>query len=262
MIPRTIHYCWFGNNPIPPVQQRYIEEWKRLMPDYTFKCWTEKEFAVDSIPFASQAYHAGKLAFVADYVRIHALFHEGGIYMDTDVRLFKRLDEYLSCGVFTSYEYNTPRKDLRLLSELLTEEGDRRDKSVLKVPGNGLLSALIGAEKGHPFIKDCYDFYNRADFAEVFEKRLTIPVVLALQAEKYGFKYLNQRQDLKENIRIFDTSVFSNYHNASSRSVAIHECAGSWVNEKFLTRIKSRLHRIAWMRSSINACYALIGRKK
>lgn len=249
MIPKTIHYCWFGNNPIPTKQQRYIDEWKVLMPDYTFKCWSEENIDIQSIPFTKEAYDKGKLAFVADYVRIYALFYEGGIYMDTDVKVLQSLDTYLNWGVFTSYEFNTSREDIPLLSKLLTENGDRKEKSILtKIPGNGLLSALLGAEQGHPFIKDCLDFYNTTSFQEAFDQKFTIPTVLALHAEKYGLKYIDKEQELENNIKIFNSSVFADYYNATSASVAIHYCEGSWVNQSLIKNIKSRLYRIDWLR--------------
>lgn len=253
MIPKIIHYCWFGNNPIPSEQQRYIEEWKQLMPDFQFKCWSEKDIDIASIPFAKQAYDAGKLAFVADYTRIYALYHEGGIYMDTDVKVLSSLEPYLKYGVFTSYEYNTSRDQMHLLNKMLTPDGHRKNSSLMeKIPGNGLLSALIGSEKGHPFIKDCLDFYNQSNnFNTIYEQKFTIPTVLALHAEKYGFVYIDKEQNLAGNIKIYDSGVFSDFHNTTSRSVAIHYCKGSWIEKNLFNRIKSKLYRIHWLRKLV-----------
>jgi len=256
MIPNIIHYCWFGKNPMPAKQQKYIAGWKKLMPDYTFKCWSEKNINIQSIPFALQAYEAKKFAFVADYTRIYALFHEGGIYMDTDVKLLQSFDQYLKSGVFTSYECHTSRKDIPSLARILTEEGDRKNKSVMaKVPGNGLLSAVIGAEKEHPFIKDCLDFYNNSSFQEVFDRNFTIPTVLALHAEKYGLKYIDKDQNLSGNIKIYNSGVFSDYSTSTSNSIAIHYCEGSWVSISIIMKIKSKLHHINWLRNLVNFVY-------
>lgn len=238
---------------MPAKQKKFIKEWRKLMPDYVFKCWSEKNIDIQSIPFARQAYEAGKFAFVADYTRIYALLHEGGIYMDTDVRLFHSFDPYLKWGVFTSYEFNTRRKDISLLSQLLTEDGDRKDKSIMtKVPGNGLLSALIGSEKGHPFIEDCMNYYNNSTFKEIYDKNFTIPTVLALHAEKYGLKYVDKEQHLRKNVKIYDSSVFSDYFYATSNSVAIHYCEGSWVSGSFIELLKSKLYRINWLRNFVS----------
>jgi len=215
MIPKKIHYCWFGNSPIPKEQQAYIDGWKQLMPDYEFKCWSEKDIDIEAIPFASEAYHAGKLAFVADYARVYALVHEGGIYMDTDVKLLGSLEPFRQKHrVFTSYEYNVSRKEMALYRSRINEDWQRRDKDILKVPGNGMLSALIGSEKDHPFMKDLLAYYDSISFAFAMENRLTIPTTLALTGEKYGFKYHNVEQEMDEGIHIrhFDILRFPQCH--------------------------------------------------
>ncbi len=98
------------------------------MPDYTFKCWSEKEIDIQGIPFAKGAYNAGKYAYVADYTRIYALYHEGGIYMDTDILLKTRFDDFLKYGVFTSYEFAPSRKDMPKVRAMLTPDGERVKK--------------------------------------------------------------------------------------------------------------------------------------
>ena len=252
MIPKTIHYCWFGGKPIPKEQQGYIDGWKRLMPDYSFKCWTEKDIDIKSIPFAKEAYSAGKLAFVADYTRVYALVNEGGIYMDTDVKLLKSLEPYrCKHRVFTAYEFNTSREEMALYRSRIDEDWNRRDKSILKVPGNGMLSALIGAETNHPFMRDLLDYYNSIHFDYAISNRLTIPTTLAIVGEKYGFKYHNVEQELSEGIHIYDSTVFADYFNANKDTVAIHYCEGSWVDKSFWGNIKSKLYRINWLRNMV-----------
>lgn len=252
MIPKIIHYCWFGNRPIPKEQQAYIDGWKRLMPDYKFKCWTEKDINIDSIPFTKEAYEAGKLAFVADYTRVFALVHEGGIYMDTDVKLRSSLEPFRQKHrVFTSYEFNTSRKEMAIYRQRIDENWNRKDKSILKVPGNGMLSALVGAEPHHPFMADLLEYYDSIHFDFAIENRLTIPTTLALIGEKYGFKYHNVEQELSEGIHIYDTSIFSDYYNATSQSVAIHYCEGSWVKKSIHSKLKSELYRISWLRKLV-----------
>lgn len=252
MIPKIVHYCWFGNKPIPKEQQAYIDGWKRLMPDYTFKCWSEKDIDVNAVPFTREAYEAGKLAFVADYTRVYALVYEGGIYMDTDVKLLGSLESFRQKHrVFTSYEFNTSRDEMALYRSRIDENWNRRDKSILKVPGNGMLSALIGAEPSHPFLKDLLDYYNSIHFQYAIDNRLTIPTTLSLIGERYGFKYHNVEQVLQEGIHIYDTSVFSDFYNATPQSVAIHYCEGSWVKRTGLKKLKSKLYRIDWLRKLV-----------
>ena len=84
MIPKVIHYCWFGGGRIPAYLQECIDSWSAIMPNYKIKCWTEDNFDVNQIRFVKEAYDNRKFAFVSDYVRIYALYKEGGIYLDTD----------------------------------------------------------------------------------------------------------------------------------------------------------------------------------
>lgn len=104
MIPKTIHYCWFGRGPMPELALKCIESWHRYMPDYMFKLWNEDNFDVNSVPYVKEAYESRKFAFVTDYVRLWALYTEGGIYMDTDVEILKPIDDLLHLDAFTGYE--------------------------------------------------------------------------------------------------------------------------------------------------------------
>ena len=104
MIPKTIHYCWFGRGEMPQLAKDCIASWHRHMPDWNYKLWNEDIFDVDSIPYTKEAYAAKKYAFVTDYVRLYALATEGGVYMDTDVEILKPLDDLLQLRAFTGYE--------------------------------------------------------------------------------------------------------------------------------------------------------------
>ena len=104
MIPKTIHYCWFGRGEMPQLAKDCIASWHRHMPDWDYKLWNEDNFDVDSIPYTREAYAARKYAFVTDYVRLYALSTEGGVYMDTDVEILKPLDDLLHLSAFTGYE--------------------------------------------------------------------------------------------------------------------------------------------------------------
>ena len=84
MIPKIIHYCWFGGNPLPTELHEYIEGWKKIYPDFKIVQWNEQNFDVNSVLFTKEAYSVKKYAFVADYVRMWAMYQYGGLYMDTD----------------------------------------------------------------------------------------------------------------------------------------------------------------------------------
>lgn len=104
MIPRIIHYCWFGRGPMPELALKCIESWHKFMPDYEYKLWNEDNFDVNCTPYTEEAYEARKFAFVSDFVRLFALYTEGGIYMDTDVEVLKPYDDLLDLSGFVGFE--------------------------------------------------------------------------------------------------------------------------------------------------------------
>ena len=104
MIPKIIHYCWFGKNPLPPLAIKCIDSWKKFLPDYEIKEWNEDNFDVNIISYTAEAYAAKKYAFVSDYARLWILYHYGGLYFDTDVEAIKPLDEIVDRGPFMGCE--------------------------------------------------------------------------------------------------------------------------------------------------------------
>lgn len=104
MIPKRIHYCWFGRAPIPELAQKCIDSWHKYMPDYEYKLWNEDNFDISCNNYVKEAYEAKKYAFVSDYVRLYALYYEGGIYMDTDVEVLKPYDDLLTLSGFIGFE--------------------------------------------------------------------------------------------------------------------------------------------------------------
>lgn len=104
MIPKIIHYCWFGRNPLPESAQKCIASWRKFFPDYEIKEWNEDNFDVNSIPYTQQAYEAKKYAFVSDYARFWILYHYGGLYFDTDVEVIRSMDAIIARGPFMGCE--------------------------------------------------------------------------------------------------------------------------------------------------------------
>lgn len=104
MIPKIIHYCWFGHGRLPRMARKCIKSWKKKMPDYKIMVWNELNFDVHCCKYVEEAYVAKKYAFVSDYARLSALDKFGGVYLDTDVEVLKSLDQFLQCPAFVGFE--------------------------------------------------------------------------------------------------------------------------------------------------------------
>ena len=232
MIPKTIHYCWINNNPIPTDLQECINSWKTHMPDWDIKLWNTHNFDIHSVPFVEQAYEARMLAFVADYIRAYALYSEGGVYFDTDVFVRKNMDFVLENRAFSAIEFFPQYADEIYRVGRVDAEGNKRDPND-RIHGIQIQAAILGAEKGHPFFKDCLDYYNSSAFVVgadgVPEERDISPIIFACIAEKYGFKYLDIEQQLDEGFKLYPSSVFSPQPWLMKKdSVAVHCCKASW----------------------------------
>lgn len=106
MIPKVIHYCWFGGNPLPPLAVKCIASWRKYLPDYEIREWNESNFDVNIVPYTREAYGAKKYAFVSDYARFWVLYHHGGLYFDTDVEVLRPLDDIVARGPFMGCEHD------------------------------------------------------------------------------------------------------------------------------------------------------------
>ena len=104
MIPKVIHYCWFGRGELPPLAKKCIASWRQYFPDYEIREWNEDNFDVNVIPYTADAYKAGKFAFVSDYARFKILYEQGGLYFDTDVELVAPMDDIIAQGPFMGFE--------------------------------------------------------------------------------------------------------------------------------------------------------------
>jgi mannosyltransferase OCH1-like enzyme len=181
-----------------------------------------------------------KWAFAADYIRLYALFKEGGIYLDSDVLVKKKFDDFLTSDFFTAVEYHHRIVDRYNTLELLNSDGTAKSSS--KIKGIGIQSAILGGVKGHPFIKDCLDFYDKRRFILEDSSLYTdfiAPDIYARIAEKYGFRYIDEKQHLKNNMLILSSDIFAGEPSyEKNNSYAIHNCAGSWRDHKIVSLTK------------------------
>ena len=200
MIPKKIHYCWFGGSPLPDVVKKYIETWKKYCPDYEIKEWNENNFDIDSHPFVKAAYKAKKWAYVSDYIRAYVIYKYGGIYLDTDILVLDNFDRFLNNRAFVGFE--NPQYPF---------------------------TAVFGAEPGHPLVKDMIEYYDRLDeYKFDFEKNNTISVS-DLLIKKYHCKVGNKFQILDEDIAVYPDTVLC---NPSENSISIHVFTGTWLEGK------------------------------
>lgn len=104
MIPKVIHYCWFGGKALPRSARRCIASWRKFLPDYEIIEWNESNFNVNMIPYTAEAYAAKKYAFVSDFARFWVLYHHGGVYFDTDVEVIRPMEDIIAKGAFMGIE--------------------------------------------------------------------------------------------------------------------------------------------------------------
>lgn len=231
MIPKKIHYCWFGGKPLPEKMKEFIESWKKYCPDYEIIRWDENNYNIkESIPFVQQAYACKKFAFVSDYVRLEIMYREGGIYMDTDIELIKPLDNFLNHRFFTSVEYIEDNVRLLNVNSRLNSDGSKKNPNDIII-GIGIMSAFWGVEPHHPYMLDCINFYKDKTFIlpdGSYYDKVILTVIMALCAEKYGFKYKAGPQKLEKGIYLYPDEYFTYIGNKTENSIALHVAYNSW----------------------------------
>lgn len=224
MIPKIIHYCWFGGKPIPPHLQKCMDSWARLLPEYKIMRWDENSFDIRSTVWTKEAYERKKYAFVSDYVRLVALEQYGGLYFDTDVMVKKSFDSLLNRKAFMGFENHLY-----------------------------LTSAVMGFEPHFPLLKEFIDSYKDKTFinADGSINNTANVVMMTDICKKYGLIINNQFQTVA-GIDIYPTEYFCPldfYHNdnTTSNTMAVHLFDASWLEEdtkRMVDKERSLLHKI------------------
>jgi mannosyltransferase OCH1-like enzyme len=216
MIPKIIHYCWFGRNTLPKSAQKCIESWKFFFPDYEIKEWNEDNFDVNIIPYTTEAYNAKKYAFVSDFARFWILHNEGGVYFDTDVEVVRDMRPLVGEGPFMGFELN-PVNNV--------------NRKMRVNPGLGL-----GVNVGHHFYKEIIDLYSNMHWVSYKDSNIEMPTVVdyttSMLIDK-GLKEINSQQTI-EGIHIYLEDVFCPISIADGKlritdnTFAIHWFDQSW----------------------------------
>ena len=233
MIPKVIHYCWLSNDPFPKKIRRCMASWRKVMPQYELKCWNLENFDIAAAPaYVQEAVKARKWAFAADYIRMYALYTEGGFYFDSDVLVTKPFDEFLGYDFVSSLEYHPSQIERDGAMAMIDGNGNRIADGY--VSGIQIQAAVMGAQAGCQFLKEILDWDAAAGRHFVnpdgsLATQLLSPQIYARLAERYGFKYLDCDQELAGNMKVYRSEVFAgNKHEVTPASYAIHYCAHSW----------------------------------
>lgn len=224
MIPKIIHYIWIGKNPLPKEMQECLDSWKRYMPEYELKCWDDSTLGEFSNVFMNEALEEHKFAFASDVIRLYVIYKYGGIYMDTDVMVYKSFNPLLENHAFIGRENSMHQTGHTMEVYLAT--------------------CCFGAEKGNSFIKRCLDYYEGRHFITSCDRSL--PAYLRMDmtlnsylftvfAKEIGFKssvladYVQKCQDNVLTIfpqRYFDSTKYT------SDTFTKHLALGTWREGK------------------------------
>ena len=240
MIPKKIHYCWLSGEKFPEAIEKSMNTWKEIMPDYELVLWDSKRFDINSVAFVKDACNSKRWAFAADYIRLYALYTEGGIYLDTDVIIKKRFDDFLNYAFFSGIDYH-----YRIYTSEYPKIYKYRkptNKIIPDVVWSGINAAILGSEKENSFVKDLIDWYldnqNEIKLSQLDTQQLIFeyiaPEIYATIAENYGFdRTRNTTQKLSGNMVIFPTCIFgADIAQLTENSYAVHCTNGGWKTPK------------------------------
>lgn len=229
MIPKKIHYCWFGGNELPVSAKKCINSWKKYFPGYEIIQWDESNYDIKKNVYIREAYEAKKYAFVSDYARFDVLYQQGGIYFDTDVEVIKSFDDILKIGSYMGCEVDG--------------NDDENRVSILINPGLGM-----AAPKGLKLYKEILDYYDKQNFLDFNGNINTTTVVTRTTAIllKRGLKNSSKIQKV-EGITIYPKIYFNPRNNntgvleKTDKTHSIHWYSQSWVSSK--ERLRSKITR-------------------
>lgn len=242
MIPKVIHYCWFGRNPLPELAQKCIASWRKFFPDYEIKEWNEDNFDVNMIPYTAEAYRAKKYAFVSDYARFWILYKYGGLYFDTDVEVIRPMDDIIARGPFMGCE-----------NEFTPLKIEERASALGVNPGLGL-----GVNPGLGLYKEILDIYADMSFLKESKSgQETVVTYMSRLLCLHGLKYTDEIQYIAD-VWIYPKDYFcpKDYTTGkltlTENSITIHHYGESWLSweqrmeHKLWTMLGIKPHRVMW----------------
>ena len=232
-IPKIIHYCWFGKNPLPDMAKKCIASWRKFLPDYEIKEWNESNFDVYQAPYVAEAYRLKKYAHVSDYARFWILYRYGGVYFDTDVEVIRPMDDILARGSFMGFE---------------CQEGTPFDN-----PNGNMAAGLgMGIPQGHPFFAHMVDYYNHHHYVGWNGKNTGNVTLQVTQFLDYDHKEVLEGGIVRvSGLLIYPIEYFCPYNyytgelNITGNTRTIHHYMASWVIKQ--NRLQSAWNRIRFI---------------
>lgn len=226
MIPKLIHYCWFGKNPLPEDARRCIASWRKYCPDYQIIEWNESNYDVTTNPYMYEAYQAEKWAFVSDYARIDIIYQHGGIYFDTDVELLKPLDALRNDPLFCGWESN------------VDETGEN----------NVAFGLGFGAEPQNCILKEILNIYSTLSFYNQDGTFNLAPcsVYQTMALKKHGLNTEKMTLQRLEYGTVYPCEYFSpkNYYTGevlcTANTYSIHHYTALWLSPRERNMIQVR----------------------
>lgn len=221
MIPKIIHYCWFGGNLLPDEVKKYMETWKKYCPDYEIKEWNESNFDINQNQYCREAYEARKWAFISDYARLKILYDYGGIYMDTDVEVCKPLDCLASYDFWSGFE------------------------SESQIP-----TGIMASCRDNELLEYLLSYYDDKHFRNEngsYDTTTNVTTITKMVKDKYDIELNNTFQIFGDNNAIFPFEYFCAKSTEDGKikktenTYTIHHFAGSWLTNYEVFRHKIKL---------------------
>lgn len=242
MIPKIIHYCWFSGDKKPALIKKCIHSWKKHLPDYDIRCWNGNSFDFDSLDFTREAMAVKQYAAASDYVRLYALYNYGGIYLDSDVEVFRSFDDLLNNVFFSGYEFF--------------------DKYEIE-------AGILGSIKGLPYIKECMSYFENRHFIHNNGKYDNVknhaPGIITRYAFNHGYEPTGLEQITPDGLHIYPRTIFANegysaktfgvnFEIDTTNLIALHHNMGGWTT---IQSRRGRFWKFCWEHNLLDTYKAI-----
>lgn len=228
MIPKIIHYCWFSDDDYLPLVKRCIKSWKKYFPDYEIRLWDSHSFDFKSVPFVKEAFDNKQWAFVSDYIRLYALYHYGGVYLDSDVKVHGRIDDWHNLKFFTGIETRPPK-----FNEYWIE------------------AAIMGSEPRNPMIRDAMKHYENTFFVDnngSFNKTPAPDILTPIFIKHYKWERKPGTVSLGNRVYVFGHDLIANDSVNYKKGIKLHHRNNcSWFGKNNRGFLYNICRKYGWM---------------